>query len=502
MKFIVKKGNVVEFETEALVVPLYEGENQLGAGLKGLDEKLRGLIKEVISAGDFEGTLNQTAIIYTQGALPAKRIILTGLGKREKLDQEKLRSAFATAAQQIRSLNIKQFASGTDFDVPTLSSADLIEAAVEGVYLGLYQFTSFKTLERDKIKEIKEFVLIEEKSERLPEIQAAVKTAEAVGYAVCFARDLVSTPGNEMTPSDLAREAGSIAAIRKKVKVRIIDAKEMKDLGMNALLCVASGSCQPPKFIILEYRGGRKGQAPVALVGKGLTFDSGGISLKPSENMERMKTDMAGGAAVIGTIMAVADLQLPLNVVGLVPATENLPGGEAFKPGDILTSLSGQTIEVLSTDAEGRLILADALTYAGNFKPAAIIDIATLTGACVVALGNNTIGLMGTDDSLKAELKKAGDTSNERVWELPLWEEYHELIKSDVADFKNTGGRGAGAITAAAFLSKFVGAYPWAHLDIAGKAWLDKGKPYIPKGASGVGVRLLVRFCRNLVKKA
>jgi leucyl aminopeptidase len=291
-----------------------------------------------------------------------------------------------------------------------------------------------------------------------------------------------------------------MAAARKKVHVQILDVQQMKKLGMNALLAVASGSCQPPKFIILEYRGGRKGQAPVALVGKGLTFDSGGISIKPSEKMDEMKSDMAGGAAVMGAIMAAHDLHLPVNVVGLVPATENLPGGKAYKPGDILKSLSGLTIEVLNTDAEGRLILADALTYAGKFKPAAIIDIATLTGACIIALGDNVIALLGTDEKLKADLKAAAETTGERVWELPFWEEYHELIKSEVADYKNAGGRAGGTITAAAFLSKFVGPWPWVHLDIAGPAWLAKDKAYIPKGASAVGVRLFVRYLRDLVK--
>lgn len=500
MEFIVKNGKIAEFATEALVVPHCEEDKKLSAGAQILDEKMHGLITEVIAAGDFEGKLNQLAVIYTQGAIPAQRIVLTGLGKQGELDREKLRGAFAKAAQHIRSLNVKRFAVARDLGISALPAAEVTEAMVEGVYLGLYQFTPFKTLERDKIKEIKEFVILEEKEKNIPDVKAAVKTAETICHAVCFARDLVSTPSNEMTPSDLAREAETMAAARKKVHVQIIDVQKMKELGMNALLGVASGSCQPPKFIILEYRGGRKGQAPVALVGKGLTFDSGGISIKPSEKMDEMKTDMAGGAAVMGAIMAIADLHLPVNVVGLIPATENLPGGKAYKPGDILKSLSGQTIEVLNTDAEGRLILADALTYAGRFKPAAIIDIATLTGACIIALGDNVSALLGTDDKLKAGLKAAAETTGERVWELPFWEEYHELIKSDVADYKNAGGRAAGTITAAAFLSKFVGDYPWAHLDIAGPACLAKDKAYIPKGASGVGVRLFVRYLRDLVK--
>lgn len=499
MQFIVKKGNVVEFATEALVMPYWEDGQQLSTGAQILNKKMRGLIRSVIAAGDFEGKLNQIAIIYTQGAIPAQRIVLTGMGKQAELDGEKLRGAFAKAAQQIRGLNVKRFAVARDMDISTLTAAEATEAMVEGVYLGLYQFTSFKTLERDKIKEINEFAIFEENEENIPAVKAAMKTAESISHAVCFARDLVSTPSNEMTPSDMAREAETMAAARKKLHVQILDLQKMQELGMNALLGVASGSCQPPKFIILEYHGGRKGQAPVVLVGKGLTFDSGGISIKPSEKMDEMKTDMAGGAAVMGAIMAIADLHLPVNVVGLIPATENLPGGKAYKPGDILKSLSGQTIEVLNTDAEGRLILADALTYAGKFKPAAIIDIATLTGACIIALGDNVAALLGTDEKLKAGLKAAAEATGERIWELPFWEEYHELIKSDVADYKNAAGRAAGTITAAAFLSKFIGAYPWAHLDIAGPSWLAKDKAYIPKGASGVGVRLFVRYLRDLV---
>ena len=267
---------------------------------------------------------------------------------------------------------------------------------------------------------------------------------------------------------------------------------------MNSLLSVASGSNEEPKFIILEYKGGGTDAAPIVLVGKGVTFDSGGICIKPSDKMDEMKSDMAGGGAVMGAIMASADLQLPLNIVGLIPAAENMPGGTALKPGDVFASYSGKTIEVINTDAEGRLILADALAYASNDKPAAIIDVATLTGACVIALGDDVIGMLGTDDNLKEQsLQEAGRETGELVWELPLWESYHEPVKSDIADYKNYGGRPAGAITAAAFLSKFVGYFPWVHLDIAGPAWADKDKTYIPKGASGIGVRLLVEFLRS-----
>ena len=295
----------------------------------------------------------------------------------------------------------------------------------------------------------------------------------------------------------MAQKAREIAR-RKNVSCKVLDKEKMKEMGMNALLAVASGSNEEPKFIILEYAGGKKSAAPIVLVGKGLTFDSGGISIKPSDKMEEMKSDMSGGAAVMGVIMAAADLQLPLNITGLIPATENMPSGTAYKPGDILKSYSGKTIEVLNTDAEGRLILADALAYASEFKPEAVVDVATLTGACIIALGDDVIGMLGTDDKLKSEIDRAAQTTGELVWELPLWESYHELIKSDIADYKNSSGRSAGTITAAAFLSKFAGNTPWVHLDIAGPSWLTKDKPYIPKGASGVGVRLMVQVLRDL----
>jgi leucyl aminopeptidase len=298
-----------------------------------------------------------------------------------------------------------------------------------------------------------------------------------------------------MTPRHMAGIALDMGGKRKTVKVTVLDEKKMKTLKMNGILGVARGSREAAQFIIMEYKGAgtKKGEKPIVLVGKGLTFDTGGISLKPAENMEEMKTDMAGGAAVMGAVMAAADLRLPLSVVGLIPVTENMPGGQAYKPGDVLHTMSGQTVEVISTDAEGRLILADALWYARRYEPAAIIDVATLTGACIIALGDLVMGMMGTDERLKKALKAAAERSGEKLWELPLWREYEESLKSDVADMKNVGGRPGGAITAGSFLSRFVAAdCPWVHLDIAGPSWLKKDRPYIPKGASGAGVRLLV----------
>jgi leucyl aminopeptidase len=501
MKIQVRKGSLAEHVTAAGVVTLFEGETGLDGAAALLNKRSGDLIGEILRMGDFTGRTNQIAVLYARADLPVRRIVVVGLGKRLDFSPDRLRGAFARAAQQIRSLNIGEFAAAINIPNVDLPLERMVEAAVEGVVLGLYRFLPFKTVDREPSRELTDFTILESDERLYKTIRSAAKTAEIVAAAVNFARDIVSAPANEMTPSDLASEARE-SAKGKNIRCTVLDAGQMKELGMNALLGVARGSDEPPQLIILEYRGGKKSSPVVALVGKGITFDSGGISIKPSDKMDRMKTDMAGGAAVIAVVRAAAEIGLPLNLVGIVPATENLPGGKALKPGDILSSLSGQTIEVVTTDAEGRLILADALTYAGRYKPAVIIDLATLTGACVVALGDHVIGMMGTDDELKRQIRKAADLTAEKVWELPLWEEYHELIKGDAADYKNSGGRAGGAITAAAFLSKFTGDTPWVHLDIAGPAWLANDRPYIPKGASGVGVRLLIQFLRNWYRTA
>ena len=493
MKVNVKEGNIAEFKSEAIIIPHFEDVKELEGKAELLNKKSGGLIQEIIAGGDFEGKHLQVSVTYTRGSIPAKRFIMIGVGKKADLTLEKLRGAYATAARQVRTLKLKEFSTSLDFISINQPLGQTAQAIVEGVLLGLYQFTPFKTVERDKIREIKEFTIVEENDESCVMLRSSAKVAEIISNAVCFTRDMVSTPGNNMTPTGMAEEARKVAK-RKNVTLKVFDEAWMKKKKMNALLGVAQGSDEPAMFIVLEYKGGKQDDPLIALVGKAITFDSGGISLKPAEKMDEMKSDMAGGAAVMGTIMAAADLRLRVNIVALIPATENLPGGRAYKPGDVLKSLSGQTIEIISTDAEGRLTLADALTYAGRLKPAAVVDVATLTGACVIALGDNVIGMMGTDDTLKQKIRNAADATCEKVWELPLWEDYYELIKSDIADYKNTGGRAGGAITAAAFLSKFVGDYPWVHLDIAGPAWLEKDRPYSPRGASGIGVRLLVHF--------
>jgi len=499
VKIFVKKGNLAEAKSQAIILTFFEDQKKLAGAALQIDQKSGGLISELMKNRDFEAKQSQVSVIYARDLLPAKRIALLGLGKSAEVDLDKIRGAFAKVMQHLRSINIKEAATSIDWKLVDETKEKIVQAVVEGALLGLYQYTPFKTVGREDLKEMEQLSIIcEGKDYNL--IEKEVKKTQIITGAVYFVRDLVSAPSNEMTPSIMAKKAHGIGK-RKNVVCKVLDKAKMKELGMNSLLGVASGSNEEPKFIILEYSGTKKSEAPIVLVGKGLTFDSGGISIKPAEKMDEMKTDMSGGAAVMGAVMAASNLQLPLNIVGLIPTTENMPSGTAYKPGDIIKSYSGKTIEVINTDAEGRLILADALSYASKYKPAAIIDVATLTGACIIALGDDVIGMLGTDDKLKSEINRAAKATGELVWELPLWESYSELIKSDIADYKNSGGRVAGTITAAAFLSKFVGDYPWVHLDIAGPAWRAKDIAYIPKGASGVTVRLLVEFLRNRVQK-
>jgi len=497
MKVILQRGRLEAFPSEAVVGFHFEGDETLSRETEVIDKACGGLIFEVIQSGDFHGELYQHSLIYTKGTIPAKRILLMGLGKRRAFHLDKWRGAVSKAAQFLRDKGVREFSLCPYLrGERNIRIEDFSQGLVEGIYLGLYQFNEFKTEEREKIKEVKQVHLVIPDEKRISHIQKVVDAAEIISRAVYLTRDLVSRPANRKTPSMLAQVAKEVAE-KNGLRWKILNMDEMKELGMGALLAVASGSHESPKFIILEYKPRKRGLDTVVVIGKAITFDSGGLSLKPSENMDKMKHDMGGGAAAIGIMQAASQLKLPLHLVALIPATENLPSGSAYRPGDILSSLSGKTIEVISTDAEGRLILADALAYSQRIKPKAIIDLATLTGACVIALGQNVAGMMGNDRGLKARVRRAADRTGEKVWELPLWEEYEEQLKSEVADIKNVGGRPAGTITGGAFLKKFVGEYPWVHLDIAGPVWAEKDKPYIPKGATGVGVRLVVQLLRD-----
>jgi leucyl aminopeptidase len=422
--------------------------------------------------------------------------VLTGLGNAEKLTHEGLRQVAGGAANYARGLRATSLATTIDgTERAQIAPADAAQAIVEGMLLALYRFDKFKTEENDR-KNVTALTLVANNRAQAKALQQGSDIGRILAESANFARSLINHPANEMTPSILAEQARQMAK-ECHLKCEIIERKDMEKLGMGLLLGVAQGSDQPPKFIILEHRGGKRNQGNILFVGKGITFDSGGISIKSADGMERMKYDMSGGAAVIGALRAAALLKLPHNVIGLVPATENLPNGKATKPGDVHRAMNGKTAEIINTDAEGRLILGDALAYAARYKPIACVDLATLTGACVIALGHEAIGMMGNaqGEVLMDRLRRAGVRAGEKVWQLPLWDEYLDHVKSDVADVKNVGmGRAAGAIAGAAFLVKFVDGYPWVHLDIAGTAWADREQPYKPKGGTGVGVRLLTQM--------
>ena len=502
IKTTVKTEKLFQHKTPCLVLFCPEGKKPAGE-MKNIDEALHGPVVAAFNEKRFEGKPNQTLLLNARGAMQADNVLLVGIGKPKEVTQENLRQAAGSAANLAEASQFKKIT----FYLPAgeiektltrnkkLSSGEPAGAVAEGSYLALYHFDPYKSVETGaEPNRIEEIILLSNSKPALTKLKQASERAQKIVEGVYRARDLISEPSNTATPTYLADTAKKIAR-KHNITCKILDEKEMQKLGMGSLLGVAKGSHQPPAFIILEYKGGKKKDAPIAIVGKAVTFDTGGISLKPSANMDEMKMDMSGGAVTIGTLQAVAALKLKINVVGLIPSVENMPGGSAIKPGDILTSMSGKTIEVLNTDAEGRLILADALSYASRFKPRAVIDLATLTGAVIMALGHFAAGVLGTDDKLIKNLLASGTLTGEKLWQLPLWDEHDKATKSDIADLKNIAspGVGAGTTMGAAFLKPFAGDQPWVHLDIAGMSWGAK-QPYTPKGASGFGVRLLVDF--------
>lgn len=449
-------------------------------------------VQPLIDSGDFVGKRSSTALCYSGSAASAKRVILVGIGEVATVTPEVLRKAAATATKRAASTQCTSVA----YELPkldALSTEEIAQAVAEGAMHSQYRYDKFKTVTKDNTGVVK-FSLIAEKVNQ-KNVQAGVTVANALSEGVILARDLANAGNNELYPEVLAKRAVE-AGKKYGFKTTVLDKKKIEALKMGGLLGVNQGSVRPPVFIVMEYMGGPKTQKPVVLVGKGITFDTGGISIKPAAGMSEMKSDMHGAASVIGTMAAVSALKLKRNIIALVPSTENMPSGSAYVPGDILTFMNGKTAEIDNTDAEGRLILADALCYADRYKPEVVIDLATLTGACVIALGHVTSGMLGTDEATKNALRAAGARTNEYVCELPLYEEYEEQISSDFADIKNSGGRGAGTITAALFLKHFV-SYPWIHLDIAGTAISPKAGAYVPKGGTGVGVRLLTDWLRN-----
>jgi leucyl aminopeptidase len=471
------------------VVAALEGEQHPERLLPASAARDRALTQLVAGSG-FRGAPNETVL------LPKGKqwVLVVGLGKAKDLSLDRARQLAGTAARTVRARGFRHLALPVLSERGLGSPADVAQALVEGAWLGLYRYDKLKQLPKhEQGKRIDAMTLVVERAGDVTQAKHAVDKAQVIAEAVWLVRDLINGPANLVTPTYLANQARAIAK-RLRLKCTVIPFAQLKRLGFGGIVGVAQGSAQPAQFIVLEYHPPRA-KATFALCGKGITFDSGGISIKPSAKMEQMKYDMSGGAAVLGTVQAATRLRLPHRVVGIVAASENLPSGTAQKPGDVLKTLSGKTVEVINTDAEGRLVLADCLHYAKRYKPDCVVDLATLTSACVVALGAEAVGLMTKDERLAARLNQAGKATHERVWRLPLWDEYKEMLKSDVADLKNVTDTGqAGTVTAAKFLEEFAQGLPWAHLDIAGTAWADKDRPYVPKGAVGIGVRLLIRL--------
>jgi len=493
-------ADLSQIDSELVVLGVFQGVGAAEGVAARVDGALGGMISDLIGAGDFRAKMGETAVLYSRGAVPARRVMLIGLGERSSFALDHVRRVAAMAARAARKLGVARYHFAMLGEGSAeMQARDVSQAMVEGTILGAYEFVEHKTALEDRQPALQELTLVLAGGDTAAAQQGA-QDGQTIAESVALVRDLVNQPGNYLTPTLLAEVAQEMAS-PLGLQCQVLDEAQMADLGMGALLGVAQGSEEPAQFIILEHNGDRTDLDTYVVVGKGITFDSGGISIKPSEGMEAMKDDMAGAAVTLGVLRSVALLGLPLRIIGLVPTTENLPSGKAYKPGDVLKSMSGLTIEVISTDAEGRLILADALDYAKRYQPKGVVDLATLTGACVVALGQVASGLMSNNPALAAALKEASRASGEKIWELPLFEEYAEQIKSDVADVKNTGGRPAGAITGAMFLSKFAAGYPWAHLDIAGTSWADKENGYLVRGATGHGVRLLVQWLRSLASE-
>ncbi|MGH8428478.1 MAG: leucyl aminopeptidase [Gammaproteobacteria bacterium] len=497
MDYTVSSGTVAARQTACLVTGVYQG-GRLPPVTAALDKASGGHLLRHSRRG-FDGAPGTSLLLFDLPGLKAKQVLLVGLGAAEKFDVAALRKAAGTAVEALLRAEVAEAANLlAGFDVPGLDMEDRSRALVQATEHAAYRFERMKSKPADPKHPLERMTLLVGNRDDLEPAKRGLATGLAIAQGEALARDLGNLPPNVCTPSYLAGEARKLARKYPALKVTILDETAIQKLGMGALWGVARASREPPRLIVFEYSGGRKNERPLALVGKGITFDSGGISIKPSAKMDEMKFDMCGAASVFGTVVATCELKLPVNLVGLAPAAENLPGGNAVKPGDILTSLSGQTVEVLNTDAEGRLILCDALTYVERFKPRAVVDIATLTGACVIALGHHASGLMSPDDELAEELLAAGKRSGDRAWRLPLWEDYQSELKSNFADFANVGGREGGAITAGCFLWRFTKNYRWAHLDIAGTAWHSGEK----KGATGRPVPLLAEWLIGATRRS
>lgn len=499
MEIKVIVGDIAAIEADAIVVNVFEDMEHPEGETAVVDKALDGAISELISQGEIKGKLNQITVIHTLGKLPAKRVVVAGLGKQPDVTQDKVRGVVAEVCRLLQRKSVSDVVTVAQGQgIAAITTEGAAQAITEGALLGTYEFRRHITKAAEN-GEIKQLTIIEADGSKQPALEQGCHRGRIIAGATNLARDMVNEPANYMVPGDMAETARNLAETYG-LALEVLEREQMQELGMGALLGVAQGSRQPPKFIVLRYQGSDSDKINLVLIGKGVTFDSGGISLKPGEGMDDMKGDMAGGAAVMAAISAVAQLKPKINVTAIVAATENLPGGSALKPGDVLTAMNGKTIEVANTDAEGRLTLADALGYARKLNAELIVDVATLTGACRVALGDICSGAFSNNQELVDQVIAAGEAAGERIWQMPMYDEYKEQNKSRVADIKNTGGRYAGAITAAQFLAEFADDTPWVHLDIAGPSMLEKGRSYLAKGATGVPVRTLVNLALSLEK--
>lgn len=489
MKISVTSEKPAVIKSGCVILGIFE-RRKLTPAAAQFDKATKGLLRKVLADGEMDGSIGQTVLVHYPGGAKCERVLLVGCGKSTDFNARAYQQAVEHAAKAVNGC-------GATDAVSYLAELDVIERTVYQNVRTLIEVTRSVAYAPDALKSKKEStsqpirrLVAGVASGDMDDAREALVDGRAIADGVELARMLGDLPGNICTPSYLASKARELGRSSDKLKVSVLNEAAMEKLGMGSLLSVSRGSREPARLITLKYNGGKASEKPVVLVGKGVTFDSGGISIKPSPAMDEMKYDMCGAASVLGTLKACIAMKLPVNVVGVIPTTENLPDGNASKPGDIVTSMSGQTIEVLNTDAEGRLILCDALTYSARFKPDVVIDIATLTGACVIALGGHAAGLLSNNDELAGELLDAGNTAGDRAWQMPLWDDYQKQLKSNFADMANIGGREAGTITAACFLSRFTEKYRWAHIDIAGVAWKGGGE----KGATGRPVSLLTQF--------
>jgi leucyl aminopeptidase len=493
MEFTVKSANPEKQRTACLIIAVSQPRKLSKSG-EMVDKASKGFLSTIIRGGDMDGRSGQTLLLHNVPGTQADRVLLVGCGKDKEMDERVFVKTIGSMSAALQNCGASEaYAYITDIAVKGRDAAWKVRQTVLHMNSCRYQFEKLKSDKNDKKKVLKKLIMNVPGENDLSAGETAISQGNAISAGMSMARDLGNLPSNICTPSYIAKQAKDLAKGNKKLKVTVLEEADMAKLKMGSLLSVGAGSRQPAKLITLEYKGGKAGEQPVVLVGKGVTFDTGGISLKPGAAMDEMKFDMCGAASVIGTVNAVLTMDLPINVVGIIPATENMPDGLATRPGDIVTSMSGQTIEILNTDAEGRLILCDALTYADKFKPRCVIDIATLTGACIVALGKVPSAVLGNHQPLINDLIQSGKQIEDKLWELPLWDEYQEQLKSNFADMANIGGRDAGTITAACFLSRFTKKYKWAHLDIAGTAW----KSGDAKGSTGRPVPLLTQYILN-----